>query len=160
MASLLGLFHGCILLFAPGRYLPLHSWGESSLTLARKPPFELGKRFGGLALSGAIIAIFMRPVILWMLHPDSGGLSRGESLLPRGVVRWDLLGVAVFAVVSGGILFMRSEKSVELMFAGDKSKLQDKVTRHLWKLYVQTSALLFLLWSLLPATEFIKSLHS
>lgn len=160
MASLSGLFHGCILLFAPGRYLPLYNWGESSLTLARKPPFEFKKRFGGLVLSGVIVAIFMRPVILWMLHPKPGEPSSGESPLPHGVPRWDLLGVAIFAVFCGFLLLMRPEKSVELMFMADKSKLQDKVTRRLWTLYVETSALLFLLWSLLPAAEFIKSLHS
>lgn len=160
MASLIFLFHGCILLFAPSRYLPLYNWGENSLTLARKPPFELRKRFGGLVLSGAIVGIFMRPVILWMLHPESGELSWGESPLPHGVARWDLLGLAVFAVVCGFLLFMRPEKSVELMFTSDKSKLQDKVTRRLWTLYVQVSAILFLLWSLLPAADFIKSLHS
>ena len=160
MASLIGLFHGCILLFAPSRYLPRYNWGESSLTLVRKPPFEFGKRFGGLVLSGAILAIFMRPVFLWMLHPKPGEISSGHSLLPHGVARWDLLGLAIFAVVCGFLLLMRPEKSVELMFTADKNKLQDKVTLHLWTLYVQTSALFFLLWSLLPAAAFIKSLHS
>src|SRR5271154_1281284 len=95
--SLMGLFHGFILLFAPGRYRPLYSWGESSLTLARKPPFEFGKRLGGLVLSGAIVGIFMRPVILWMLHPTPQGFSFGESPLPLGMARWDLLGVAILA---------------------------------------------------------------
>lgn len=156
MGSLIFLFHGCILLFTPSRYLPLYSWGESSLALARKPPFEFGKRFGGLVLSGAVVAIFMRPVILWMLHPEPHKLSP----LPHGVARWDLLGVMVFAVVCGLLLLMRPEKSVQMMFTADKSKLQDKVTRRLWTVYVQTIAVVFLLWSLLPAAEFIKSLRS
>jgi hypothetical protein len=160
MACLLLLFHGCILLVAPSRYIPVYNWGEGSLTLARKPPFEFGKRFGGLVLIGAIVAIFMRPVILWMLHPKPGKLSSGESPLPYGVARWDLLGVATFAVVCGFLLLMRPEKSVELMFTADKSKLEDKVTLRLWTLYVQTSALFFLLWSLLPAADFINSLQS
>lgn len=95
-----------------------------------------------------------------MLHPESGELSWGKSPLPHGVARWDLLGVAVFGLVCGLLLSMRPEKSVELMFTSDKSKLQDKVTRRLWTLYVQTSALFFLFWSLLPAADFIKSLHS
>lgn len=159
MASLIFLFHGCILLFAPNRYLPLYTWCENTLTLVRKPPFEIGKRFGGLILSGAIVAIFIRPVILWMLHPESGGLSWGKSPLPHGTARWDLLGVAVFAVISGVLLLLMPEKTVEAMFMADKSKLQDKITRRLWTFYVQTCALLFLFWSVLPAADFIKSFH-
>jgi hypothetical protein len=160
IASLVFLFHGCILLFAPGKYLPVYGWGVSGLRLARKPTFEFGKRFVGLVLSGAIVFFFMRPAILWMVHPKPGEVSWGESPLPHGVARWDLLGVAIVFLLCGAFLLSRPEKSVELMFAADKSKLQDKVTLRLWTLYVQTTALFLMVWSLLPAADFIKSFRS
>jgi hypothetical protein len=157
--SLIGLFHGCVLLIAPGRYIPSYTWGQSSLRLSRKPSFEIGKRIGGLLLSVMIIAIFARPAILWMLHPVPSEVSWGESPLPKGMPRWDLLAVTIVAVVFGFLLLTRSEKSVELMFSADKSRLQDKITLRLWTLYVQTTAILIMTWSLLPAADFIRSLR-
>ncbi|HWF39218.1 MAG TPA: hypothetical protein VG322_11900 [Candidatus Acidoferrales bacterium] len=121
--SLMGLFHGCVLLFAPDRYIPSHNWGRSNLRLARKPPFEFGKRFGGLILSAAIVGIFMRPAILWMMHPVASEISGGESPLPRGVARWDLLGITTIALLCGFLLLTRPEQSVGLLFAADKTKL-------------------------------------
>jgi len=53
----------------------------------------------------------------------------------------------------------RPDKSVELLFAADKSKLEDKTTLRLWTIYVQVGALFFLVWSLLPISQFIRSLQ-
>jgi hypothetical protein len=103
---------------------------------------------------------FMRPAISWMLHPVSSKLSSGESPLSPGMARWDLLGLTIFVLVCGFLLLTRPEKSVELMFAADKSKLQDKTTLRLWVFYVQASGILFMTWSLLPAADFIRSLRS
>src|SRR5258706_12379589 len=61
LASLLFIFHGGVLLIAPGRYFPLGTWGESTLRLVRKPPFEFWKRLAGLCLSVAIFWIFTLP---------------------------------------------------------------------------------------------------
>jgi hypothetical protein len=158
LGSLLVLFHGCILLFCPNRYIPSRTWGQGSLKLVRKPPLQIGKRFGGLCVSVAIIWFFTLPAISWILHPKPDGRSSGESL-PRMMVRWDLLGVAIFAIVCGYLLLMRTEKSVESLFAADRDKLQDKTTFRLWTIYVQVAAFLFVVWSLLPLSDFIKSLH-
>lgn len=158
IACLVALFHGCVLLFAPARYLPSYHWGEGSLRLARKPPFQLGKRLGGLILSTIIAVIFMRPAVLWMLHSKLSQISWGESPLRHGTARWDQLVFAIFGFVCSYFLFTRPARSVELMFSADKSKLEDKVTLSLWTLYVQLSALFFMVWSLLPAAAFIKSI--
>jgi hypothetical protein len=160
IGSLLGLFHGCVLIFAPERYLPVSSYGESSLRLVQKAPFEFGKRLLGLAFSVIIVAIFVRPAVLWMLHPKLDVVSSETSPLPVGMARWDLLGVAIFAVIVGYLLLTRSEKAVELMFAADKARLQDKVTLRLWTVYVQLFGLVAMIWALLPAADFVKSLRS
>jgi hypothetical protein len=138
----------------------LRSWGESSIRLVRKPPFEFGKRLLGLVLSAAIIGIFMRPAILWVLHPVASEISGGRSPLPQGMARWDLLGLTIFVLVCGFLLLTRPEKSVEILFSADKTKLQDKTTLRLWTLYVQGSAIFLMVWSLLPATDFIRSIRS
>jgi hypothetical protein len=78
---------------------------------------------------------------------------------PRMMVRWDLLGVAIFAIICGYLLFMRTEKSVESLFAADRDKLQDKVTFRLWTIYVQVAALFLVVWSSLPLSVFIRSLR-
>jgi hypothetical protein len=76
------------------------------------------------------------------------------------MARWDMLAFALFRVVSGYLLLTRAEKSVELMFTADRSKLGDKTTLRLWTFEVQTVAILFLLWSLLPMVDFIRSLRN
>ena len=159
LASLLFAFHGCVLLFAPDRYLPMYSWRPGELRLVPKPPIYLGKRFAGLCLALAVICIFTVPAISWMLHPRPGTITSGESPLPRGVARWDLLILSAFVITSGYFLFTRPENSVELLFSADKSKLQDKTTLRLWTIYVQSAALFFLVWSLLPLSNFILSLR-
>jgi len=85
--ALLGLFHAVILLSAPGRYIPAYEWNRPSLTLVRKTPLELGKRFAGLLLSAMIWWISVRPTVERMLHPLSGEITSGESPLPRGMAR-------------------------------------------------------------------------
>jgi hypothetical protein len=137
LASLLFLFHGCVLAFAPNRYLPLGSWGEPTIKLVRKPPREIGKRVFGLCLSLAILFIFTLPGLLMTLHPEGGSISFGNSPLPHGMARWDMLGLGLFAVVCGYLLLLKPERSVEMLFSTDKSKLEDKATRMLWKIYVQ-----------------------
>ena len=160
LVSLLFLFHGCVLIFAPRRYIPIYSYGESTLRLARKPPFEFGKRLSGLLLSGVVLAAFVRPAIVWMLHPRPSPVSWGTSPFPQGMARWDLLGVAILGVIIGLLLFTRAEVSVELMFRADRTKLQDKITLRLWTVYLQVFGLMCMIWSLLPAADFLKSLHS
>lgn len=159
IVSLVLLFHGCILLFAPDRYIPISTWGPSSLRLVRKSPLQIGKRFVGLCLSVAIIGLFTLPAVSWMLHPKPGDISYGESPLPRTMARWDLLGVAIVAIGCGYLLFMRPKKSVESLFAADINKLQDKTTLRLWIFYVRMSAYFFMVWSLLPLANFIRSLR-
>jgi len=159
LLSLLFLFHGCVLLFCPNRYIPSRGWGQGSLRLVRKPPLQIGKRFGGLCLSGAIIWFVTLPTISWILHPKPQGVSSGESPVPRMMVRWDLLVVAIFAIACGYLLFMRTQKSVESLFAADTDMLQDKTTFRLWTTYLQATALFLVVWSLLPLSDFIKSLH-
>jgi hypothetical protein len=107
-----------------------------------------------------IVCIFVWPTVEWMLHPVSGEITSGDSPLPRGMARWDMLAFALFGVVSGYLLFTRAEKSVEPMFTADRSKLEDKTTLRLWTFEVQTIAILFLLWSLLPMVDFIGSLRN
>ena len=160
IGSLLGLFHGCILMFSPGRCVPVARYGESSLRLVQKAPFEFGKRLSGLALSVIIAAVFVRPAVLWMLHPKPDEFSSGTSPLPVGMARWGLLGVAIVAVIVGYMNLTRSEKLVELMFAADKATLEDKGTLRLWTVYLQLFGLVAMLWALLPAADFIKSLRS
>jgi len=159
LASLLFIFHGCVLLFAPDRYLPIYGWGSGEFRLVRKPPIQLGKRFLGLCLSVAIIWIFTVPAVSWMLHPRPSTITYGESPLPRGVARWDLLILSAFVVTCSYFLLTRAERSVALMFAADKSRLQDKTTLRLWTIYVQLAALFFLVWSLLPLSQFVVSLR-
>ncbi len=157
LASLLFIFHGGVLLIAPGRYLPLGTWGESTLRLVRKPPFEFWKRLAGLCLSVAIFVIFTLPGFFMMLYPKASSLPSPDSQLPQAGVRWDMLALGLFTLICGYALLLRPERSVEMMFSSDKSKLEDETTRKLWKLYVQYSASFFFLWSLLPLGEFIKS---
>ena len=76
------------------------------------------------------------------------------------MARWDMLGLTIFAIVCGYALLTRPERTVKLMFAADKNMLKDRVTLRLWTLYVQLSAVSFMVWSLLPAADFIKSLRS
>jgi hypothetical protein len=160
LVSLLALFHGLVLIFAPARYITSSRLGESTLRLVKKPPFEFGKLFLGLVVSGLIVGVFVRPVVSWMLHPTARVISGGKSPLPEGTARWDLLGIAVFAVVAGYILLSRAEKSVELLFTADKQKLEDKHTLRLWTIYVQLFGIFCVGWSLLPAADFFRSLHS
>ena len=157
---LIALFHGCILLFAPNRYIPTYSWSQPSLKLARRPPLQLGKRLVGLLLTMLIAWIFVRPILIWMVHPVRRALISGQSPLPAGMARWDLLGFALFGVVCGYLLLTRPKRSVELMFSADRSKLQDKTTLRLWTLEVRLAGLLFMVWSLFPMADFIRSLRN
>ena len=158
LLSLLFLFHGCVLLFYPNRYIPSRGWGRGSLRLVRKPPLQIGKRFGGLCLSAAIIWFVTLPAISWILHPKPDGISSGESPLPRITVRWDLLGVAIFAIACGYLLFMRTQKSVE-SFCGryGQAERQDDFPA-LDNLLTGNSAFSRRL-VLLPFSDFIRSLH-
>ncbi len=137
----------------------MYSWGQAELKLVRKPPLGLRKRVIGLCLSVAILWVFTLPAISWMLHPKVDKISWGESPLPRGMPRWDLLALSVFVVTCSCFLMTRPDKSVELLFAADKSKLEDKTTLRHWTIYVQVGALFFLVWSLLPISQFIRSLQ-
>jgi len=92
-----------------------------------------------------------------MLYPKASSLPSPDSQLPQAGVRWDMLALGLFTLICGYALLLRPERSVEMMFSSDKSKLEDETTRKLWKLYVQYSASFFFLWSLLPLGEFIKS---
>ncbi len=159
LASLLFIFHGGVLLLAPGRYLPMGAWGDSTLKLVRRPPFEFWKRLAGLCLSVAVFMIFMLPGFSMILHPKPGNLSFGNSPLPRGSVRWDLLGFGLFSLGWGYFLILRAGRSVEMMFSYDKKKLEDKTTRELWKLSVLVFGSFCLVWSLFPLSQFIKSLY-
>src|SRR5579862_4086552 len=157
--SLIFLFHGCILLFAPDRYPAGYTWGQPSLILVRKRPFEFGKRFLGLCFSGMSLLVFARPAIIWTLHPTKSETTSGASPLPQSAARWDMLGLGVFALVCGYFLFTRPEKSVELMFTADRTKQEDKTTLRLWTLETQVFAFLLMVWSLLPMADFIRSLR-
>jgi len=70
-----------------------------------------------------------------------------------------MFGLGLFSLVCGYLLLLRPVRSVEMLFTSDKSKLDDEITRRLWKLYVQMGGFCFLVWSLLPLSEFIKSLR-
>lgn len=159
MGSLLFIFHGCVLLLAPGRYLPLYSLGQTELKFARKPPLELGKRVLGLCFSTAILWLFTRPAILWMLHPTAVKISSGNSASPHGIARWGLLALSIFLVLCSYYLMTQPEKSVELLFAADKSKLKDKSTLRLWTIYVQLGGFFSIVWALFSLSDFIKSLR-
>jgi hypothetical protein len=159
LGSSLFIFHGCVLLFAPDRYLPTGTWGGPTIRLVRKPPFEFWKRFAGLCLSVAVFMIFTLPSFSIILRPKSGNLSFGESPLPPDSKRWDMLGIALIGLASGYALLFWPERSVVAMFSSDESKLEDKTTKRLWILYVQVAGCLFLVWCLLPLDEFIKSLR-
>jgi len=159
LGSLLFMFHGCVLLFSPSRYLPMYTWGQSTIILVRKPPFEFWKRLGGLLLSAAIFLVFTLPAISMVFVPKGDGITSGNSPLPRDTARWDMLGLGLFSLLCGYILLFRPQSSVEMMFSADKSKLQDATTRKLWTLYVRLGGACILAWSLLPMGEFIKSLR-
>ncbi len=154
---LVGLFWGCMLLSAPNRCPPNYRWGQPSIELVRKPPLELGKRFMGLCLSLIIAWIFARPVVGWMLHPMHRGLVYGKS--PSGMARWDELGLGLFTLAGAYYLMLRPERSVELMFWADTSRLKDKTTLRLWKFEVRMLASGIMLMSLLLLANFIRSLR-
>ena len=69
LVSLLFVFHAGVLLIVPDKYLPTSSWGQSGLTLVRKPPSQFGKRIIGLFGGALILWWFTIPSISsWMLH--------------------------------------------------------------------------------------------
>jgi hypothetical protein len=154
--SLISLFHGCILLIAPDRYPAGYTWGQPGLILVRKRRFEFGKRLVGLCLSG-ISLVLAWSAISWMLHPKKSEITWGTSPLPQTMARWDMLGFGVFALFCGSFLFTRPEKSVELIFTGDRTKLENNATLRLWTLETQVFAFLLMVWSLLPLADFIGS---
>jgi hypothetical protein len=156
---LIALFHAGILLIAPGRYIPTYNWNRQNLTLVRKTTVEFGKRLAGLLLSAMIVWIFIRPVVKWMLHPVGRKTTSGESPLPPGIARWDMLGSALFCIGCSYFLLTRPERSLELMFTAERSRLQDKTKLRLWTLEVQMAAVLMLICSLLPTVDFVRSLR-
>lgn len=158
LVSLVFIFHGCVLLFTPHRYLPLNAWGQPTIVF-RKPSFELGKRFVGLCLVITIGWVFTRPSISIMVNPGTSSISWGSASLSHAGPRWDLLGVGVFALICGGLLFLRSDQSVEQLFMMDSARLRDHMTRKLWNIYVQLVGVFALLWSLLPLSAFIRSIR-
>jgi len=157
--SLYVLFYGCMLLVAPNRCPVQYNWGQPSITLARKRPLELGKRLAGLCLSVLILFVFMPHIIPRILHPVTSGLDRGESPFPLGTARWDELAFGLSGLVAGCYLIVRPEKSVELMFSADTSRLKDKTTLRLWTTGIRIAALGFMLLSLLFVADFIRSLR-
>ncbi len=157
LISLLGLFHGFVLLFAPDKHPPMHEWGEASFKLAHRASFEWGKRVLGLCLCALVGWVFTRHAILWMLRPTRSEISFGEASWPRGLARWDLLALGVFGLVCGCFLVLRPEIAVEALFSADKSKLQNRTIRRLWTIYVLIFGVSFSLWSLLPLDGFIRS---
>jgi len=86
-----------------------------------------------------------------------GVVPKDDSTIAPGTMRWDMLGLSLLVMLGGYALLIRAERSVEMMFSADRSKLQDKLTRTLWTLYVQLAALSLLVWSLLPMSTFLKS---
>jgi hypothetical protein len=156
---LYALFFGWMLLVAPGRCPAWYSWGQPSVTLVRKRPLELGKRFLGLCLSAMILFVFMPHVMPGIVHPARIVLSRGESLFPAGTARWDELGFGLFGLAAGYYLLARPAKSVERMFWADTSRLKDKITLRLWTTAIRTAALAFTLLALLFVADFIRSLR-
>lgn len=157
---LAGLFWGCMLLVAPNRCPPSYRWGQPSIELVRKPPFELRKRLMGLCVTVAMAWIFARPVVGWILHPVSHKLTYGESPLPSGVARWEQLGFGLSTLAGAYYLMMHPERPVELMFWADTSRLKDKTTLRLWKFEVRMLATGIILMSMLLLANFIKSLRS
>jgi hypothetical protein len=157
LISFLFVFHGCVLLFVPDRYIPMYTWGESSLRLVRKPPFQFWKRVGGFCLSAGVLLFFTLPAIFQILGAKMGVVPKDDSTIAPGTMRWDMLGLSLLVMLGGYALLIRAERSVEMMFSADRSKLQDKLTRTLWTLYVQLAALSLLVWSLLPMSTFLKS---
>jgi hypothetical protein len=121
LISLLGLFHGLVLLLAPDKYVPTSTWGQTSIKLVRKRPFQFGKRFAGFCLTAMILWIFTVPAISWILRLLFTCGVEGSSSL-RGT-RWDLLAVGIGAVLVGYFMFAWPRKWVEALFALDKEKL-------------------------------------
>jgi hypothetical protein len=154
------LFYGCMLLFAPDRCPVWYSWGEPSVALVRKRPLELRKRLLGFCLSALILFVFMPHIIPGILHPVSGGLTWGESPFPARTARWDQLGFGLFGLVAGCYLLVRPERSVELMFWADASRLNDKTTLYLWTTAIRTAAFSFMLLSVLFVAHFFQSLRN
>ena len=154
------LFYGCMLLILPNRCPPRVRFGQPSLQLVRKPSLELRQRFFGLILSAVLVFIFVRPVIRWILHPVGGKLSFGKSPFPAGTARWDQLVFCLVSTTGGYYLLTHAEKSVELMFSADPSRLKDKSTRLLWTFAVRAVGFAIILFSLLFLTEFIRSIGS
>ena len=159
LASWLFIFHGCVLLFAPNRYLPLGAWGESTIVLVRKPPYYFGRRLIGLCLSVAVFCIFTIGGLHLMLQSQAAEISSGTSPLPPGSVRWDMLGFGLFAVVSGGLMLYKPRRSVEVMFTSEPEKLKDPTTRKLWELHVRLAGAFCWAFSLLAMNDFFKSLR-
>jgi hypothetical protein len=157
---LVGLFWGCMLLFAPSRCPPNYRWGQPSVQLVRKPPLELGKRFLGLCLSLVIAWVFARPVVGWMLHPNTRGLIYTKSPSPSGMARWDELGFGLLTLAGACYLMWRPERSVELMFWADTGRLKDRTTLRLWKFEVRMLASGIILMSMRLFADFIRSLRN
>ena len=156
IVSLLALFHGLVLMIAPDKSIPVPNWGPRRIELFRKPPLDLGKRFAGLCWTLLVSGVFIRPVILWMIHPTPGTASLEDSPV---VVRWDFLGLGVFALAAGIYLLRRPDGPVRHMFAADATKLKDRATLRLWTLYTQAAGVFCVLFSVLILNQFLRSLR-
>ena len=157
LGSLLGLFHGLVLLLAPDKYVPTASWDRTTLRLVRKRPNQVGKRFAGLCLTVAILWIFTVPAISWIFHLPSATAASGFSSQSRK--RWDLLAFGIGAILVGYFMFTWPKQGVEALFTLDKKKLQDVATRRIWTLYVQVFGLCFAVFALMLFSDFVRSLR-
>ncbi len=137
----------------------MYSLGQPPrLMLSRKPPLYWSRRFAGLCLTAAIAWVFVRRAISWILHPTLTPISSGSSPLPRGMARWDLLGLGLALIVLSIYLILRPEGSVRLMFSADQEKLRDRITLAIWTSYVRVGGTFGVLFSLMALGEFVASL--
>ena len=159
IVSLLIVFHGFVLLTVPDKYIPSPQWGPPKIELLRKQPLEFGKRILGFCIVSVGVWFFMRPVLSWMLHPTPGAISSGDSPLPPGMPRWDLLGLGIFTIAWVCYLILWPERSVRLMFSADPKRLDDKITLRLWTIRARLFAAVGLVFFALLLGDFIVSLR-
>jgi hypothetical protein len=156
LASWTFIFHGCVPLFAPNKYLPLGSMNGTSIVLVRKPPFYFWRRLVGLVLSVVIFLIFTMGGLYTMVRPETHKVSFGKS--SRGS-KWFFLAFGLFLVAAGYLMLFRPHRSVEMLFTQEPGKLQDPDTRWLWQIYVRMAGVFCCVFSLLLLSEFVKNLR-